>query len=137
MNIVECNKNDVKIIADSLIRFNAEQVPFSQSDPFINLNYKIEENQEIIAGILGCLNCWGCLHISILFVDESHRGKGYGSKLLRKIESEAKSQSCHIIHLDTFDFQAKGFYLKEGYEVFGELSNCPKNHSLFFLKKDI
>ena len=43
MNITECDKDDVKIIVDGLIKFNAEQVPFSQSDPFINLNYKIEE----------------------------------------------------------------------------------------------
>ncbi len=137
MNITECDKDDVGVIADALIKFNAEQVPFTQSDSFINLNYKIEEKGEIVAGIIGCLNCWGCLHISILFVTESHRGKGNGRELLRKIESEAKSLSCHIIHLDTFDFQAKGFYLREGYEVFGELGNCPKNHTLFYLKKEI
>ena len=79
----------------------------------------------------------GCLHISTLFVNENHRGKGYGRDLLRKIESEAKSHACHIIHLDTFDFQAKDFYLQEGYEVFGELGNCPKNHARIYLKKEI
>ena len=137
MNISECNKDDVEVIVDGLIKFNAEQVPFTQSEPFINLNYKIEEDGELIAGIVGCLYCWGCLHISILFVNESHRGKGYGRKLLSKIESEAKSRACNIIHLDTFDFQAKDFYLQEGYELFGELENCPKNHTHFYLKKEI
>ncbi len=137
MKITECDKDDIEVIADGLIKFNAEQVPFSQSDPFINLNYKIEENGEVIAGILGCLYCWGCLVISVLFVNEEHRNKGYGKELLRKIETEAKGHSCHIIHLDTFDFQSKEFYIREGYEVFGELANCPKNHTRIYLKKEI
>lgn len=137
MNITECNKDDIKVIANGLDKYNAEQVPFTQSEPYINLTYKIEENGEVIAGILGCLYCWGCLDISVLFVNENHRGKGYGKNLLRKIESEAKSLSCHIIHLDTFDFQSKEFYIREGYEVFGELANCPPNHTRIYFKKEI
>jgi len=68
----------------------------------------------VVAGIISCLYCWGCLSVSILYVDEHQRGKCYGKLLLRKVEAEAKSQSCHLIHLDAFDFQAKDFYLKEG-----------------------
>ena len=60
MNIIECETGDAKTIVDGLVKFNAEKVPFSQIDPFINLNYKIEESGEIIAGILGCLYCWVC-----------------------------------------------------------------------------
>ena len=42
---------------------------------------------------------------------------------------------CTLSHLDTFDFQAKDFYLTKGYEIFGELENCPPGHKRIFLKK--
>jgi len=69
-------------------------VTFTQNEPFVELNYKIEENGAVVAGIISCLYCWGCLSVSILYVDEHQRGKGYGKLLLRKVEAEAKSQSC-------------------------------------------
>ena len=40
-----------------------------------------------------------------------------------------------LIHLDTFDFQAKEFYKKQGYVVFGKLDDCPENHCRYFMKK--
>jgi hypothetical protein len=39
------------------------------------------------------------------------------------------------LHLDTFDFQAKDFYVKHGYEVFGVLEDCPEGHVRYFMKK--
>ncbi|WP_423236642.1 hypothetical protein [Clostridium chromiireducens] len=38
--------------------------------------------------------------------------------------------SCHLAHL-----QAKDFYLKNGYEVFGELDNVPLGHKRYYMKK--
>lgn len=137
MEVVACNKAEPNSIVDGLVEYNSVQVPFAQTEPFISLDYKIEEAGSIVAGVLGCLYCWGCLHISVLFVEDKCRGRGYGSKLLEKIESEAKRRHCNIIHLDTFSFQAKDFYLKRGYTVFGALENCPKGHARFYLKKEI
>ncbi len=42
-----------------------------------------------------------------------------------------------LIHLDTFDFQAKDFYLKHGYDIFGILDECPQKHKRYFMKKFI
>ena len=55
--------------------------------------------------------------------------------LLKEIENIAIEKGCHLIHLDTFDFQAKDFYIKHGYEVFGVLDECPKKHKRYYLKK--
>jgi GNAT superfamily N-acetyltransferase len=71
----------------------------------------------------------------MLFVDKAFRNKGYGKLLLNKVEREARTNNCHLMHLDTFDFQAKDFYLKNGFEVFGVLPDCPKAHTRFYLKK--
>ena len=68
---------------------------------------------------------------------EEARGLGYGSALLKEVERIAKEKGCNLVHLDTFDFQAKGFYIKQGYEIFGVLDNCPTDHKRYYMKKNI
>jgi hypothetical protein len=51
------------------------------------------------------------------------------------MEQEAKSMNIGLTHLDTFDFQAKDFYIKHGYEIFGVLDDCSKYHKRYFMKK--
>ena len=60
-----------------------------------------------------------------------------GEKLLKEVEKIAINQGCELIHLDTFDFQAKDFYLKYGYEIFGVLEDCPEGHCRYYLKKKV
>ena len=66
-----------------------------------------------------------------------YRGQGLGSILLGEVEREAMEKGCHLVHLDTFDFQAKEFYEKNGYSVFGTLEDCPKGHVRYYLKKSL
>jgi hypothetical protein len=49
-------------------------------------------------------------------------------------EGRAVERGCHSAWVDTFSFQAPGFYRKLGYEVFGEL-DYPPEHKRFFLRK--
>ena len=135
--ISECTKMDVEHIGNELLSFNRSKVPFTQEIPFMKMNYKIEENGKIIAGIISVLYTWSCLFIDLLFVDEKYRNKGYGKALLKKAEYEALKHRCHLIHLDTFDFQAKEFYIKMGFEVFGILDDCPKGHKRYYMKKTL
>lgn len=135
MNILECSDSDKEYLVNELVHYNSRQVPFTQNKPFINLNYKIEVNGKIIAGIISVLYAWNCLYIDLLFVEEKYRNKGYGKMLLKKLEKEALKFNCNLIHLDTFDFQAKDFYLKNGFEIFGILPDCPKGHTRYYLKK--
>ncbi|MBV1820626.1 hypothetical protein [Anaerosalibacter bizertensis] len=53
------------------------------------------------------------------------------------IKESTKEKECKLIHLDTFDFQAKDFYIKHGYEVFGILDDCPSGHKMYYMKKNI
>lgn len=79
----------------------------------------------------------GIVYINVLWVKEEYRKDGLGTKLLKEIEKIAKEKDCHLIHLDTFDFQAKDFYIRHGYEIFGVLDQCPENHKRYFMKKNI
>ncbi len=66
----------------------------------------------IVAGLLGD-TYWGWLSVGILWVHERLRGRGYGQRLLKAAEEEALRRGCHHAHLDTMDFQALPFYVKQ------------------------
>ena len=78
---------------------------------------------------------WGIMYVDSLFVEENHRNKGLGSMLLQKVEKEAKTIGATLSNLNSFAFQARDFYIKHGYEVFGHFSDHPKGHTVYFLKK--
>jgi hypothetical protein len=56
---------------------------------------------------------------------------------MSQAEREAIRRGCRGAWLDTFSFQARGFYERLGYTVFGTIAGCPPGHSRFFLKKDL
>ena len=63
------------------------------------------------------------------------RGAGLGRQLLQRAEAIARERGCHGLWLDTFSFQARGFYEKLGFSLFGEIEDYPPGHSRFFLRK--
>ena len=136
--IRESSDSEVDLIIDRLVDYNLSKVPIKQEEPFSWINRIIEDNNgKIIAGILSKMYCWNCLYIDTLWVQEEYRKDGLGSKLLKEVEKTAKEKGCYLIHLDTFDFQAKDFYIKYGYEIFGVLDECPHEHARYFMKKSI
>jgi GNAT superfamily N-acetyltransferase len=136
MNICESTREERELLDSKLVDFNRENVPFQQSEDWIDLSYVLkEETGQAIAGINAMLYCWNILYIDILYVEDAHRRKGYGKLLLDKTESESKKIGGYMSHLDTFDWQAKEFYEHLGYEVFGILENCPRGHNRYYMKK--
>lgn len=137
--ILRSTIEEQEYVKGQLIEFNTQHVPIiaDKKPIYIGFNIKVSDGK-IIAGINGVLY-WGhsCLHIHILWVDEMHRKHDLGSKLLHHMESEAIHRGVHMSHLETLDFQAKDFYLKYGYDLFGVLDDCPKGHTTFYLKKDL
>ena len=128
--------HEVFVIENKITSYNNSKVPFIQKQPFINLNFCIKDDSGlIIAAITSLMYCWGILFVDILVVDKKYYKNGLGSKLLTHVENEAKKLGAILAHLDSFDFQAKDFYLKHGYEVFGILDDCPKGHKRYYMKK--
>lgn len=137
-DIINCTNNDADYICDRLVEYNLRQVEKTQKVDFVNINKKVvDENNIIIAGCIAKMYCWNIVYVDILWVDEQYRKHGLGTKLLNEIEKIAIEEKCNLIHLDTFDFQAKDFYIKQGYEVFGVLEDCPANHCRYYLKKKL
>lgn len=90
---------------------------------------------EIVGGVYGKYGSFGWLYISALWVSETVREGGYGTRLMNAIEQEALKNGCVNAYLDTFSFQAPEFYKKLGYTIFGELEDFPAGHSRIFMRK--
>ena len=95
-----------------------------------------DKNQTIIGGVHGEL-VWEWLYINTLWVEEKHRGQGIGTRLLQAIEDAAILKGFYKSHLETTNFQALGFNLNKGYEVFGELEGKPTGSTWYYLKKTL
>lgn len=137
IEIEESTKEESECILECLNKYNNSQLPFTQEPFSINLNYTIKDGKKIIAGINAIMYGWGVMYVSILFVDANHRNKNYGSILLQKVEMEAKKRGGILSNTMTMSFQAKDFYLKNGYEIFGILEGYPNEHKKYFLKKSL
>ncbi len=88
-----------------------------------------------MAGLTG-KTFWNWLHIEYLWVHESQRGKKLGSQMMKAAEDEAINRGCIGSTLDTFSFQAPGFYKKLGYSIVGGLSGYSGEHQRHYLVPD-
>jgi GNAT superfamily N-acetyltransferase len=89
---------------------------------------------ETVGGLAARLH-YDWLYIELIFVPQAIRKSGIGSQLLQKAEAIAIESKCVGIWLDTFSFQARGFYERNGYHVFGTLDDHPRGAQRFFLRK--
>ena len=88
----------------------------------------------VVGGLLG-QSRWGGFHIDMIVLPDELRGRGIGSELLATTEREARQRGCHHIWLDTYAFQAKIFYERHGFEVFGQLDGPAPFYPRYFMRK--
>ncbi len=128
------SKQDVEEIHSQLKRYNCMKREASKSIP-LGVFYESEDGAKK-AGLTGELfGNWLC--IDYLWVGEELRGQGFGSKLLEAAEKEAVSQGAKYVFVDTFDFQAPGFYVKHGYEQVFKLFNYPYTGARYYYIKPL
>ncbi|MDA0782454.1 MAG: GNAT family N-acetyltransferase [Proteobacteria bacterium] len=136
--IIASSPEDKEWVMEQLIAFNRKFLPSTpEKKDLIPLNFHIlSQDKMIIAGINSIMLYKSTVKIDILWVEEEHRGHDYGSQLLGHVETEAKKSGAALIHLDTFDFQAREFYAKCGYEEFAVLENSPAmGNKRFYMRK--
>jgi ribosomal protein S18 acetylase RimI-like enzyme len=98
--------------------------------------YIRDEQNNIIAGLTAKTR-WNWFYVDLLWVSEALKGTGAGKALLTEAEQKAKAMGCDKMGLDTFSFQARGFYEKMGFKVIATWPNYPEDHENYFLEKDI
>jgi N-acetylglutamate synthase-like GNAT family acetyltransferase len=118
-------------IIKGLIAFNARAVGKSK---YKSLTITLRQGKEIVGGLAGAT--WmGWLFIDLLWISDKYRGKGHGRMLMKRAEAEALKRGVQNVFLNTFSFQAPGFYKKLGYKEFGKLKNFPAGHTRYWLAK--
>jgi GNAT superfamily N-acetyltransferase len=75
------------------------------------------------------------LLIELLFVPEDLRGLGLGSQLVTQAEEQGRARGCVGAWLDTFSFQARGFYERLGYSLAGTIPDHPLGEARYFMIK--
>jgi len=130
---IEATESDVLVILEGLGRNILKHLGNVELGKSIRIFMRDEEGRVVggtTANIFG-----GWVYISLLWVEDSLRNQGHGTELLHRLEEEAMRLGCQYAHLDTYSFEAKPFYERLGYKVFGVLENYPEGHCKYFLKK--
>ena len=93
-------------------------------------------DKKIIGGLVANLQPgWKWMTVQRLWIEESHRRVGIGRLLLEAAEKEAQKHGCLHVAVDTMEFQARGFYEKQGYSVYAVQEDYPAGHRKFLLRK--
>lgn len=114
--------------------YNASQEQFSMRRPIAFAAY--DTNGDVIGALDGYI-FFDWLTVGRLWVAPAQRGTGIGTELMNQAEAFAKRAGAIGSTLSTYDFQARPFYEKHGYEVFGILPDNPKGHDRFFMRKSL
>jgi len=121
-------------VFDGLKSFNARHAMGGERARF---NVVLRDDGNAVVGGCVCEVRWHWLYVDLLWVADAYRGHGHGSHLLAEAETEARRRGCTKAHLDTVSFQARPFYEKLGWSLFGTLDDHPPGHARYFLQKDI
>ena len=110
-----------RVIDDGLRQFN---IATSGIDDWQALGvFAVDADSKKVLGGLTGRTSLGLLFIDVFFLPEALRGGGLGSRILRMAEDEAARRGCTAAMLATINFQAPGFYERNGWQVFGEIES--------------
>lgn len=139
MNITETwIAKENSMVRPKLLQYNLAQAAGKLSDEAETVELTLHDDSgEVTAGLTASIY-WRQMHVDFLWVDETLRGQSIGTKLLEQAEQLARSRSLRYIQLETFSFQAPGFYQKLGFTIFGVLEDSPYDGAKqYYLKKEL
>lgn len=96
----------------------------------------LDGNGELAAGaVFTVVGQW--VEIEYFWVRSDLRRGGLGRSVLDTIEAFGWQKGCRHASLNTFDFQARPFYEKQGYKVVYTQRGYPLHNERYFMEKDI
>lgn len=115
-----------------LIRFNRQQAgPLRYRRTVLSVR---DDKGRLLGGLI-LQSYWKESYVELLWLSTRARRAGYGGKLLQEAERRARQRGSRLIHLNTYSFQAPGFYEKQGYQRFGGMTGSPEGASRHFYVK--
>ncbi|MDE1934840.1 N-acetyltransferase [Bradyrhizobium sp.] len=122
-----------KAVLDGLVRYNNEKMG---KQKYKRLAISLRERNAIVGGIVGEVWC-AVLFIQFFWLEQRLRRRGFGAKLIKSIEDEARRFGATRVYVDTMSFQALGFYRTCGYEEFGSIAGYPQGITRHWLTKTL
>jgi GNAT superfamily N-acetyltransferase len=99
-------------------------------------NFFAFDNDKLVGGAVGFIK-YNWYYLDLLYIDKNYRGKKIATNLIKKIEEFSKKNNLTGVRMETWDFQAKDFYRKVGYTIFGTIEDCPPGTIEYHLMKKI
>lgn len=128
------NASDIAEIREGLREFNLRHKEVKDTKDLAI--FVTGDDGKKIAGVVGeTYGLW--LYVKFLWVDDAFKGLGIGRQLLSQIEQKAMDVGCEYVLLDTYSFQAKPFYEKQGYSCVLTLDNYPVTQKMHYLTKSL
>jgi len=124
-----------EVIEKGLNGYNAGQAGYWDSRPLAVLASD-PVTSEVLGGFLGHTSL-GLLFINLVYLPDSTRGSGLGSRMLAMVEAEALERGCRRGVLYTISFQAPGFYERHGWREFGRIPCDPPGTARVFMTKEL
>lgn len=128
-------QEDRDFIRQKVIEHNAASLPESVKHPMDLVSFMAKDEKGEIIGGITATGFWQHLHIDFLWVDPAARGQRIAEQLMQQLEGYARRKNYRLMVVDTFSFQAPGFYIKQGFQEFGAVKNHPKGQSQHYFEK--
>ena len=126
------SRADLDQLEEAIVAFNYDTTGFR--DGRYLTAFVRDQSGAMIAGFSG-FTWGGYAKLEHLWIAEPYRRAGLGRRLVAAAEVEARARGCRWIVLDTHDFQAPGFYLKQGYVACGRVDDVPRGSGQTWFKK--
>ena len=126
------SEETLNIVRAGMRRHTESRVPWEEYTDLVLLARS--DAGELMGAVIGETGR-GWFNVQVAWVDERFRGQDIGTQLMQSAEEEARRRGCHSAYLNTFSYQAKPFYEKLGYVVFGTLNDYPPGHQRFYMSK--
>lgn len=128
----DLSPNEVDAIEDSLYDHNRRA---TGRDDGQGLGFVIRDKADRTIGVAAGYSWAATSELKQMWIDEAHRGRGYGRKLLDAFVAESAGRGVRRIWVASYDFQAPGFYEKAGFKRMAEFAGWPEGQANIVLCK--
>ncbi|ESY97535.1 GNAT family N-acetyltransferase [Mesorhizobium sp. LNHC229A00] len=118
-------------------RLHRDNRRMTDRDDDRGLAFVIRDGAGHAVGVAAGYSWAGTSELTLMWIAEAHRGRGYARQLLDAFVAEAADRGVRKIWVSSHDFQTPGLYEKAGFERMAEFSGWPEGHSNIILCRTI
>ena len=119
---------------EGLIRYNRQQAgPLRYSRTVLTVR---DRKGKLLGGTI-LQSYWKETYVELLWLSAQARRLGLGRRLIQEAERRARRRGSVLLHLNTYSFQAPGFYEKLGFKRLGGMQGSPAGESRHFYAKKL